>query len=283
MSKTLKAAVESYLRAKTVSGSTRNEYFSTLRNWERWGDGPPIEQLQHKQIREFLDWVHERALAQDGINPGRTANKAREHLRAVISWAWEQELIDTLPRYPQAKGATRCCRSALPDEGRDQRPLLCDASDEASPRLGQPVPGGTVLASRARRLFQLRGRYRNRLEVRPLPRTDSLAACNVGAAVARSRSKGAVTLGVAVLPPREDRQDLLPADESRRACTSQEHPVGERQPGRARFPGGRSTPQRTLPGALRPRWHQAEDEYRDGAGRTVGTEGPPQDVCDVLR
>ena len=31
MSTTLKAAVESYLRAKTVSRSTRNEYFSTLR------------------------------------------------------------------------------------------------------------------------------------------------------------------------------------------------------------------------------------------------------------
>jgi hypothetical protein len=55
MSTTLKAAVESYLRAKTMSHSTRNEYFSTLRKWERWGDGPPIEGLQHKQIREFLD------------------------------------------------------------------------------------------------------------------------------------------------------------------------------------------------------------------------------------
>lgn len=82
-----------------MSRSTRNEYLSTLRKWERWGDGTPIEQLQHKQIREYLDWVHQRALAQDGKNPGRTANKAREHLRAVISSAWEQELIDTLPRF----------------------------------------------------------------------------------------------------------------------------------------------------------------------------------------
>lgn len=67
------------------------------------GRRPPIEELQHKQIREFWDWVHERALAQDGMNPGRTANKAREHLRAVISWAWEQELIDTLPRFPKPR------------------------------------------------------------------------------------------------------------------------------------------------------------------------------------
>jgi hypothetical protein len=63
MSTTLKVAVESYLCAKTVSRGTRNEYFSTLRKWEQWGDGPPIEELQHKQIREFLDWVHERARA----------------------------------------------------------------------------------------------------------------------------------------------------------------------------------------------------------------------------
>jgi integrase len=99
MATTLKAVVENYLRAKTVARGTRNEYFSTVRKWEQWG-GSPIEELQRKQIREFLDWVHERALAQEGTNPGRTANKAREHLRAVLSWAWEQELIDTPPRFP---------------------------------------------------------------------------------------------------------------------------------------------------------------------------------------
>ena len=89
MATTFRTAVESYLRAKPVARSTRNEYCSTLHKWEQWGGGSPIEEMQHKQIREFLDWVHERALAQDGTNPGRTANKAREHLRAVLSWAWE--------------------------------------------------------------------------------------------------------------------------------------------------------------------------------------------------
>jgi hypothetical protein len=102
-STTFKAAVDCYLRAKTFSRGTRNEYFSTLRKWEQWGEGPPIEELQFKQIREFLDWVHERAVAQDGTNPGRTANKARQHLRAVLSWAWEQELIDTPPRFPKPR------------------------------------------------------------------------------------------------------------------------------------------------------------------------------------
>jgi hypothetical protein len=36
MATTLKAAVESYLRGKTVARGTRNEYFSTLRKWEQW-------------------------------------------------------------------------------------------------------------------------------------------------------------------------------------------------------------------------------------------------------
>ena len=103
MSTTFKAAVESYLRAKPRSRGTRNEYHSTVRKWEQWGGGPPIESLQHKEIREFLDWVHERAVAQDGTNPGRTANKAREHLRAVFSWAWEQEVIETPPRFPKPR------------------------------------------------------------------------------------------------------------------------------------------------------------------------------------
>jgi Phage integrase, N-terminal SAM-like domain len=97
MQTTLKAVVESYLRSKSLSRGTRNEYFSTLRKWAQWGGGAPIEELRRKDVREFLDWVYELAVAHEGTNPGRTANKAREHLRAVISWAWEQELIDAPP------------------------------------------------------------------------------------------------------------------------------------------------------------------------------------------
>ena len=100
MPTTLKTAAESYFRAKALSRGTRNEYLSTLRKWEQWGGGIPIEQLQRKDVREFLDWVHEQAVEDEGTNPGRTANKAREHLRAVLSWAWEQELIDAPPRFP---------------------------------------------------------------------------------------------------------------------------------------------------------------------------------------
>ncbi len=103
MSTTFKSAAESYARAKGLSRGSRNEYLSTIRKWERWGGGGPIEQLRRKDVREFLDWVHEQAVKDEGTNPGRTANKAREHLRAVLSWAWEQELIEALPRYPGSK------------------------------------------------------------------------------------------------------------------------------------------------------------------------------------
>jgi hypothetical protein len=103
MQTTFKTAVEGYLRSRALSRGTRNEYASTLRKWEQWGGACPIEELRHKDIRDFLDWVHERAVADGGTNPGRTANKAREHLRAVLSWAWEQELIEAPPRFPRPR------------------------------------------------------------------------------------------------------------------------------------------------------------------------------------
>jgi site-specific recombinase XerD len=103
MQTTLNSALESYLRSKTLSRGTRNEYRSTLKKWEQWGAGLAIEELRRKDIREFLAWVYERAVADKGTNPGRTANKAREHLRAILSWAWEQEVIETPPRFPKPR------------------------------------------------------------------------------------------------------------------------------------------------------------------------------------
>jgi hypothetical protein len=103
MQTTVSSAVESYLRAKPLARGTRNEHFSTLRKWEKWGGGAPIEELRRRSIRAFLDWVYQRAVDHEGTNPGRTANKAREHLRAVISWAWEQELIEAPPRFPKPR------------------------------------------------------------------------------------------------------------------------------------------------------------------------------------
>ncbi|MEQ8789345.1 MAG: phage integrase N-terminal SAM-like domain-containing protein [Pirellulaceae bacterium] len=103
MSITLQSAVRKYVRSRNSAPGTQAEYRTTLAKWKSWGGGVPIERLGRKEIREFLDWVYERAVADDGTNPGRTANKAREHLRAVVSWAWEQDLIDSLPRFPKPR------------------------------------------------------------------------------------------------------------------------------------------------------------------------------------
>jgi integrase len=103
MPTTLKAAVTKYLRAGNPARGTRDEYQTTLRKWKEWGGGVPIERLGRKELRAFLDWVYERAVAEEGTNPGRTANKAREHLRAIISWAWELDLIESPPRFPKSR------------------------------------------------------------------------------------------------------------------------------------------------------------------------------------
>ena len=103
MPTTFKTAVTNYLRATNLARGTRAEYQTKLRKWNRWGRGVPIERVGRKEIREFLDWVYERTVAEEGSNPGRTANKAREQFRAVLSWAWDQELIDVPPRFPKPK------------------------------------------------------------------------------------------------------------------------------------------------------------------------------------
>ena len=50
MSTTFKTAVDCYLRAKTLSRGTSNEYRSTVRKWEQWGCGPPIEGVRPTTI-----------------------------------------------------------------------------------------------------------------------------------------------------------------------------------------------------------------------------------------
>ena len=103
MPTTLLSAVRKYFRSRNSAPGTQAEYRTTLAKWKSWGGEVPIERLGGKEIREFLDWVYDRAVADDGTNPGRTANKARELLRAVISWAWEHDLIDSLPRFPKPR------------------------------------------------------------------------------------------------------------------------------------------------------------------------------------
>lgn len=99
----LDAAITRYLRCGHLAVGTRAGYLTTMNKWRRWGGEAPIEELTCSHIRSFLDWVHARALEKEETNPGRTANKARAHLRAVLSWAWQQELIHSLPRFPKPR------------------------------------------------------------------------------------------------------------------------------------------------------------------------------------
>jgi integrase len=103
MPTSFKSVAMKYLGSTNVARGTRNEYDTTLRKWEKWGQGVSIEQLGRNEIREFMNWVYEQAVASEGENSGRTANKAREQMHAVISWARENDLIDAMPTFPKPK------------------------------------------------------------------------------------------------------------------------------------------------------------------------------------
>ena len=103
MPTSLRTAITKYLRGNSRAQRTCNEYQTTLKKCSEWGNGVALEELGRKEVREFLDWVYERAIDQGGTNPGRTSNKARDHLKAIISWAWEQDVIVSLPRFPKPK------------------------------------------------------------------------------------------------------------------------------------------------------------------------------------
>ena len=87
MSISLERVVAKYLATKKLSSGTRREYRASVTKWSDWGKGVDVDQIERRHLCEFLDWVHEKATTDGGSNPGRTANKARENLRAILSWA----------------------------------------------------------------------------------------------------------------------------------------------------------------------------------------------------
>src|SRR5215469_1207266 len=116
MSTTLETAVTKYLSGSCPARGTRKQYRTTLTKLAQWGGGVAIENLGRKEIREFLDWVYEHAVADEGTNPGRTANKAREHLRrAVVGLGAGADRI--APTLPQAQASARRGGPALPHQG----------------------------------------------------------------------------------------------------------------------------------------------------------------------
>ena len=103
MSISLEKVTEKYLVSKKLSAGTIKEYRSTVTKWLVWGQGVDVGEIERRHIRDFLDWVHDKAVDDGGSNAGRTANKARENLRAIMSWAWEQDYLEKLPRFPKPK------------------------------------------------------------------------------------------------------------------------------------------------------------------------------------
>jgi site-specific recombinase XerD len=75
MGKSFESVVTSYLKARSLSPATGVEYRSTLSKWSKWGKEVPLESIGRADVREFLDWVHERAIDNEGTNPGRTCQQ----------------------------------------------------------------------------------------------------------------------------------------------------------------------------------------------------------------
>ena len=97
MPTTLEDVVTKYLRSGNPAQRTRRVFHNAQEVGPMGGNEVPSRQLGRKEIRELLDWVYEDAAGRQGGNPGRTANKGkRSHLRAVMSWAWEQDLVAAL-------------------------------------------------------------------------------------------------------------------------------------------------------------------------------------------
>lgn len=92
MPTSLKNATKKYLNARNLSLGTRREYQTTITKWQKWKGRVSIERLDRPTIREFLSWVHNRAIA-DGaqilvelpIKPARTFERSFLGLGRTIS------------------------------------------------------------------------------------------------------------------------------------------------------------------------------------------------------
>ena len=61
MSISLERVAEKDRVAKKLSGGTRKEYRSTVTQWLAWGQGVDVDRIERQHIRDFLEWVHEKA------------------------------------------------------------------------------------------------------------------------------------------------------------------------------------------------------------------------------
>lgn len=122
---TFDAIIGRYAEARSLKPRTVNELKTTARKLARWAALPAnqhrsptpmlVGSLSKEVLADFLGWVFREASQietrsdepaserKKAGNPGRAHNKCREHLRAVLTWCVEQELLPALPRLPPAR------------------------------------------------------------------------------------------------------------------------------------------------------------------------------------
>jgi len=119
-SPTFDSIILQYAESRALKPRTVNELKTTARKLARWAGLPAnqhrsptpmlVGSLSKEVLADFLTWVFREASQSEtdagrkaATNPGRAHNKAREHLRAVLTWCVETELLPAMPRLPPAR------------------------------------------------------------------------------------------------------------------------------------------------------------------------------------
>jgi hypothetical protein len=179
----------------------------------------------------------------------RTSNKARDHLKAVISWAWEQDLIESLPRFPKPKPQRDVAgRHYLT---KTEINALYFATHQMKRPKGwqQPLSIGSYWRA-ALIVFlttdSIQGRYGSQ---RPSTSRFSGGMCT-GPGTPQIALSRAVSLGMALLSARKDEQGVLPANEPCRPRPQQELHAGKSKSGCSDFSWRQCTPECLISAAL---------------------------------
>ena len=110
MPTTLRTVVLKYLHAGRPARGTRDEYRTTLKKWKRWGDGVPIEKLERKEIRDFLEscYPDAKSLADSAV-----ATRLNAFLGSGMERDWERFLKE-LPEYGLPEALESGVRTMVP-------------------------------------------------------------------------------------------------------------------------------------------------------------------------
>ncbi|GAB5514000.1 MAG: hypothetical protein Rhob2KO_17250 [Rhodopirellula baltica] len=154
MAKRFSFAVQCYQKAKKHSKGTSDECKGTVRKWISWAEEISLEQLSRSSIRDLMDRVYDHAVEHGGENAELTSNKARDHVRAVAAWAWENDIIESLPPVPQTASATQCRLPSVSEQSGTELTLLCHVSLAPTPGVEETPVHRIILAISNRSIVQ---------------------------------------------------------------------------------------------------------------------------------